>query len=72
MDKKQFFESLVSLLPDNSGHKLNSFKEIEKIFVSLKSGLSDTRLRAEFEQIERDILFHIWMLEQVCNGEDLV
>lgn len=69
MDKKQFFESFISLLPDNSGHNLQSFEKIQALFASLKSGLSSKGLRNEFELIEKEILSHVWMFEQICNGK---
>jgi hypothetical protein len=68
MDKKQFFESLVSLLPDKSGHFLNSLQKIQEIFTTLRSEISDIKLRNEFERLEKEILFHVWMLEQICNS----
>lgn len=69
MEKKQFFESLISLLPDNSGQRIDAFGKIQDIFASLKSNLSNTGLQHEFELIEKEILFHVWMLERICNGE---
>lgn len=69
MDKKQFFESLVSLLPDNSGHRLNSLGKIQEVCTSIKAGLSDPNLQNEFELIEKEILLHAWMFEQACNGD---
>lgn len=69
MDKKQFLESFITTLPDASGQQIQAFEKIREIFHSLKSELMDTRLRAEFEVLETDILFRVWMLEQVCNSK---
>ena len=69
MNKKQFFESFVSLLPDNSGHILSVSLQIQEVFTSLKLDIEDKNLKNEFELIEKKILFHAWMLEQICNGE---
>lgn len=71
MDKKQFFESFISPLPDNSEQRLDSFARIQDIFTSLKFNLPSKNLRNEFEQIEREILFHAWMFDQISNGEIL-
>lgn len=69
MDKKQFFESLISLLPDNSGQKIDAFVKIQDVFSLLKGNLPNTALQHEFEQIEGELLSHVWMFEQVCNAE---
>lgn len=69
MDKRQFFESLISPLSDNSGQRFDSTPQIQEIFSSLKSNLSNKNLRNEFDQLANEILFHVWMFEQICNGE---
>lgn len=71
MDKKQFFESLVTLLPDNSGQKLQALVPIQGVFTSIKSKFSDKRLRSEFELLEKELLFYVWMFEQICNGSSV-
>lgn len=68
MDKKQFFESLVTLLPDNSGQKLQAFVPIQNVFTSIKSKFSDKSLLGQFELLEKELLFYVWMFEQICNG----
>lgn len=67
MDKKQFFESLIHSLPNGSGQELRAFERISEVLDSLKSGLKDNKLRSEFEPLEKEILFHVWMFEQICN-----
>lgn len=68
MDKQEFFESLVSLMPDGSGNRLDALEKIREVFVSIKSELTD-RLGNEIEHIEKEILSRVWMFERICNGE---
>lgn len=68
MNKKQFFESLVSLLPDNSGQKIDAFNIINNIFSDIKKEFTDASLKRGFEDVEKDILSRVWMFEQICNG----
>ena len=71
MDKKQFFESLITSLPNSSGQRIEAFERITEIFHSIKSELMDEKLKTEFGILENDILFRVWMLEQVCNSKDI-
>lgn len=70
MDKKQFFESLIVSLPDNSGQELRARDQIARVLDALKSDITDDKLKIEFERLEQEVLFRIWMFEQVCNSRE--
>lgn len=72
MDKKEFFESLITSLPNSSGQRIEAFERITEIFHSIKSELMDEKLKTEFGILEKDILFRVWMLEQICNSKDTI
>jgi hypothetical protein len=67
MDKKQFFESLVSTKQETSEPELQACGVIKELLYSLKAHLGDTKLTSEFEILEQEILFRIWMFEKICN-----
>lgn len=71
MDKKQFFESFISVSSDDSGHLLASFEKIRGIFESIERNISDTALRGEFQKLYMEVLFRIWMFEEICNDGDM-
>ncbi len=72
MDKQQFFESFITTLPADSGQEVEAFEKIREVFQSLKGELMDTRLKAEFEILETEIVFRAWMLEQICNSKPVI
>jgi len=71
MDKKQFFQSLVSTKKESSDQELRAFDAIRELFHALKVDLGDTKLKSEFELLEQEVLFHVWMFEKICNDSEI-